>query len=83
MLIEVFGWGFNKKRNNISDHLTTISFHSRIGSAKYNENSVKIADDNNILLFDSESLAEMLFDIIDDLDEQRYKLGYIKRYEHV
>ena len=47
---------------------------------KYVENK---ANENNITLIDGGRLAEIIFDIIDDLPDIRYQLGFVKRYEHI
>lgn len=40
-------------------------------------------DDDGIILINGNRLAEMLYDVIDEIPEIRYKLGFVKSYIHI
>jgi restriction endonuclease Mrr len=54
-----------------------------VTSAKFDTKVYDEASESNIILIDGERLSEMVFERIDKLDELRYKLGYIKKFEHI
>ncbi|MDC7300991.1 restriction endonuclease [Agathobacter ruminis] len=54
-----------------------------ISSGEFTEYVKNQANENNIILIDGYRLAEILFDIIDELPEIRYQLGFVKKYDHI
>lgn len=40
-------------------------------------------DDDGIILINGNRLAEMLYDVIDEIPQIRYKLGFVKSYTHI
>lgn len=74
--------GFLEQDNSYTINSENIRY-VLISSAQFDESVKNAAEESGIILIDGEQLAEMLFDRIDDLGEQRYKLGFIKKFEHV
>lgn len=52
-------------------------------SAQFDPDIQPLADDRGIILIDGNRLAEMLWEKIDQLEDLRHQLGFIKKYEHI